>query len=258
MKIGLALAGGGARGISHLGVIKALEEAEIEVTALAGTSAGSIVSSLYSYGYSPDEILEIVEKTKVFKLLRPALNFRGLLTIDSLGETMKEYLPENDFGALKKPTTIVATELRTGKSAYFNSGELIRPIMASCCIPVVFNPVEFDGGVYVDGGILNNLPAEPLVDSCDFIIGSDCNPIDNNFKMSGVRTVIERSLLLAINGNNDLSRQKCDVIVTPPGLKNISGFELGKAREIFEFGYYSTKEMTPEIQSKIEAFTKEH
>jgi NTE family protein len=242
MKIGLTLSGGGARGIAHLGVIKALEEFGLQFSVLSGTSAGSIVSALYSYGYKPEEILTIIQKVSVFKSVKPAWPWMGLLSLDGLKEVLLKHIPENNFSALKLPLTIAATDIKKGETVYFSDGELIPCVLASCCVPAVFAPINFQGRVLVDGGVLDNLPVLPVRGRCDLLIGSHCNPIGVDFDAKNLRTIIERSLLMAINGNTIKSREFCDVFIEPPGLHKYSGFELTKAQEIFDSGYYFTKE----------------
>ena len=242
MQIGIALSGGGARGIAHIGIIKALKEKGVKLAAISGTSAGAIVGAMYSYGYEADEILEIIIKTSFLKRMRPALAKTGLLKIENLKDIFLKYLPENDFSALKIPLTVAATELKKGETVFFSEGELITPILASCCVPVLFNPVKYRSGMYVDGGILNNLPVEPIRDKMDFIIGCHTNPIDDDFDVKNVKVLIERSLLMAINGNTQKRKEMCNLLIEPPGLKKYAGSELSKARELFEVGYQFTRE----------------
>jgi len=102
--------------------------------------------------------------------------------------------------------------------------------------------LSLDGGLYVDGGILDNLPVRPLKAKCDFIVGSHCNHILKEFDPKNMKVVIERTLLMAINENTLLSKSLCDVLIEPPGLGRYSGFEIAKAREIFDFAYTFTKE----------------
>ena len=109
--------------------------------------------------------------------------------------------------------------------------------MASCCVPVIFNPINIDGDVYVDGGIMDNLPAKPIRDNCDFLIGSSSNYIRSDFDVKNFRSVVERSLLLAISGNTVVSKQLCDIVIDPPKLGSVSVFDVRRARELFEIGY---------------------
>ncbi|HEY9486983.1 MAG TPA: patatin-like phospholipase family protein [Chryseosolibacter sp.] len=247
MKVGLVLSGGGARGICHLGVIKALEEFGVKFDYMAGTSAGSVVACLYSYGYPPDEILRIIQATSFFKSLKLAWTWTGLLSFDGLRELLLKYIPENSFECLKIPVTLAITELKKGKIEYVSQGELMTPIQASCSVPAVFKPVQYLGGVYVDGGILDNLPVKAIHNRCDFIVGSHCNFIASEFDIKNFRSVIERSLLMAIHCNTMVSKTLCNVLIEPPQVGLFSGFDLGKASELFDIGYqYTKRNFTPE------------
>lgn len=247
MKKGLVLSGGGARGVCHLGVIKALDEFGVKFDYIAGTSVGSVVGALYSYGYSPDEILRMIQETSVFKSLKIAWTWTGLLSSDGLRDLLLKYMPENDFDRLKIPVTMAITEIRKGKIEYVSKGELATPIQASCSVPAVFKPVQYNGGIYVDGGIMDNLPVKAIHDKCDFIVGSHTNFITSEFDIKNLRNVIERSLLIAINGNTMVSKSLCNVLIEPPDVGLYSGFDLGRAAEIFEIGYtYTKRNFTPD------------
>jgi NTE family protein len=242
MKIGLVLSGGGARGLCHLGVTKALEEAGVKFDFMSGTSAGAVIACFYSYGYKPDEILNIIEGTSLLKSLRPAWTLKGLLKLDNLRALILKYLPENTFESLKIPVTVAATDIKKGKIEYFAQGELVDALLSSCCVPAVFNPITFRGSLYVDGGILDNLPVKAIRDKCDRIIGSHCNFITSEFDVKNIRSVVERSLLMAIHGNTMQNKALCNVLIEPPDAGKFSGFDLGKARELFNIGYAYTKQ----------------
>ena len=241
MKIGLVLSGGGARGVAHIGVIKALEEFGLQFSCVAGTSAGSIIGAMYAYGYKPLHILEIIKEISIFRSVRPAWTWSGLLTMDGMKDLLFKYMPNNSFEKLKMPLTIAATEIRFGEIHYFNEGELIPAIMASCSIPAIFSPMQYKAGLYVDGGVFENLPVKPLVGKCDFIVGSHCNQMPKEFDPKNMKVVIERTLLMAINANTQANRSLCDVFIEPPGLGKYGSFDIGKAQEIFDFSYEFTK-----------------
>jgi NTE family protein len=237
MKIGLVLSGGGARGISHVGVIKGLEELGVKPQVLAGTSAGSIVGSLYSYGYTPDQILAEIVALKLFRSMRPAWTWTGLLSLEALASSLSLLIPENAFEKLKIPLTVAATDIRTGAAKYFSSGELIPAVLSSCCVPAIFNPIQFNGGSYVDGGLVDNLPASSIRDQCDLLIGSHCNYLNSDFDLKNMRSVIERTVLIAINVNAKASKSLCDYVIEPPAVGAYSGMDISKAKELFESGY---------------------
>lgn len=248
MNVGLVLSGGGARGICHLGVIKALEESGVRFNYIAGTSAGALTGALYSFGYKPEEILDIVQKTSFFRSVRLAWTLKGLLSIEGLHDVLLKYIPTDSFDVLKIPMTVCATDIKRGRVEYFSQGNLIPALLSSSCVPAVFNPYRFNGLLYVDGGILDNLPVKAISDKCDFIIGSHCNFITSEFDVKNIRSVVERSLLMAINGNTNFSKSLCDVLIEPPEVGRFSGFDLSKAKEIFQIGYEYTKEtFKPEL-----------
>ena len=248
--IGIALSGGGARGISHLGVLKALEENGIQPDIISGTSAGSIVGAFYSASYSPDDILSILTKTKMLAIFKPAFSWKGLLSMDKLNSILQDNLP-NTFEELDRPLLIAATNLEAGRTTYFSNGELHTAILASCCLPVLFNPIEIDGVKYIDGGILNNIPVEALLKKAKKIVAVGCNPIIEKTNFNSFKDVMERSSLLAINENTSQSKQLADLFIEPPALSNFSGFDLSKAKDIFETGYEYTSKNIANFAQKL-------
>lgn len=237
MKTGLVLSGGGARGIAHLGVIKALYEQGITIDRIAGTSAGAIVGALLGHGYTPDEILKIIETTPFFKHVRPAFTRMGLLRLDKAEGLYRQHLPHDSFEALKIPLHVVATDLVEGEPVVFDEGELVRPVLASCCIPGIFEPYSINKRYYVDGGVLNNMPVEVLENKVDFIIGVHCNPFTMQKPITSMKGVLERSLILAVQSKTKERFAKCNVLIEPPELSRFDVFDLRRAREIFRIGY---------------------
>lgn len=237
LKIGIALSGGGVRGIAHLGVLKALTESDIHPTKVSGTSAGAIVGAMFCQGYTPEEILKIIVETNYFKFLRPAISLTGILKMDSVGNLFKLYLDHNDFAKLKIPLTVAATDIKKGKVRYYSEGELIRPIMASSCIPGMFDPIVIGNNYLVDGGVLNNLPVEPLEGICDYVIGVNCNQLPEESNVSNMKKLIERSVIMAMNYNVYSRKSKCDYFIEPPGLGRYGVFDIKKASELFGVGY---------------------
>jgi len=242
-EIGLVLSGGGARGVAHIGVIQALEEMGLKFCHISGTSAGAIVGALYAHGYPPKEIFEIIQQSNILKSsLRPAWTWVGLLKMEGIRELLVKHLPNDSFEKLKIPLTVAACDLKLGKIRYFNEGELIPALLASSSIPAVFHPQIIKDHMYVDGGMLDNLPVTPIREQCEYIIGSHCNHISSNFDPANLKVVIERSLLMAVSANTAISKLMCDLVVEPPGLDKFSALDIGKAKEIFDIGYKFTKE----------------
>lgn len=237
MKIGLVLSGGGARGIAHLGIIKALQEQGIQPDRLSGTSAGAIAGALIATGYSPDESLKIIESSSFVKHLRPSWTRMGLLRIDTVIDLYRKYIPKDSFEALNTPLHVATVDLNEGELVIFESGELIRPVLASCCLPGIFEPMLINKKQYIDGGALNNLPIEPLIGQVDYIIGSHCNPFPTNKPIRTARGVIERSLVLAVQSKTRERLARCQYVIEPPSLVNFGVSDIRHAREIFQAGY---------------------
>ncbi|WP_026897782.1 patatin-like phospholipase family protein [Daejeonella oryzae] len=240
MKIGIVLSGGGIRGIAHLGVLKVLTEAGLRFEKISGTSAGSIVGALFAQGHDPYEILEVFLKIRLVKYLRPALGTSGLLTLENTRKLFLEYLPHNSFEKLNIPLVITATNFSVSKLTYFSQGELIPAILASSTIPGIFKPIHIDSHLYVDGGVMNNFPVEPLLNDCNFIIGSSCNKLRDINQVGGLKKYLSRAATISINADIEEKSKLCDVMIEPEGLGEITIFEISRAEEIYWRAYEAT------------------
>ena len=241
--IGLVLSGGGARGVSHLGAVKALHERGIFPDIISGTSAGAIAGSFLAYGYTPDEILEIIIGTSFLRYVRPTLAGSGLLRMDRLEEIFRKYIPENTFESLKIPLIVSATDIFAGETVYFRQGELARPVLASGCLPGLFAPMEYQKRHLVDGGVLSNMPVEPLEGVADYIIGVHCNPFKLLHPPRSTREVVYRSLILAVHAKTKERFEKCNLLLEAPRLGDYSVYDLRKARELFVLGYRHARQV---------------
>jgi NTE family protein len=236
-RIGLALSGGGIRGVSHLGVIQALTDHGIQFSHISGTSAGAIAAAFFAAGFAPKDILNIIKEAKLLKLLRPSIGSTGLLSILNVQHLIRQYIPHNSFQDLKTRITISSVDLGEGRLVYFTEGELDLAILASCCLPGVFRPIIINGHMYVDGGILNNFPVEPLIGNCDFIIGSTCNHLPVVTEISSFGKMIDRAAMIAINASLNTHKISCDVVIEPHGLGGYGIFDTNEAEEIYMIGY---------------------
>ncbi len=250
MEIGLVLSGGGARGIAHLGVLKALQEQGITINRIAGTSAGAISGALFAQGFSPDEILKRIESPTLLWHLRPAFKM-GILRIDAAIDLYRKYIPHDSFEGLPIPLHVLAVDLNAGETVVFEAGELIRPVLASGCLPGIFEPMTIKKVQYIDGGVLNNMPVEIIEHKVDFIIGSHCNPIQRQKPLDSMRAILERSLVLAVQSKTKERFAKCDVLIEPEELSRFNVFDIGKAREIFRIGYKHTMGMATQIDKAL-------
>lgn len=235
--LGIALSGGGIRGIAHLGVLQALNDYGIFPTHLSGSSAGAIVGAMYAKGFAPKEIFDIIVQTNYFKFIRPAISWTGILKMDTTEELYRKYLGEDSFESLNVKLTVAATDIQRGKVIYFNQGELIKPVMASSCIPGMFDPIQIGNKILVDGGVLNNLPVEPLEGVCDTIIGVNCNHLPMDASITNIKKLVERTVIMSMNYNVYSRKSKCDYFIEPKGLAKYGVFDIKKAQEIYDAGY---------------------
>lgn len=236
MRIGVALSGGGARGIAHLGVLQALEELDLKPSVISGVSSGAIMGVFYCAGMKPKEILSIINEYNFFGFSRILWQRAGLYK--NKAEAINEkFLKGLTFEDLKTRLFVSATDVLKGKTIYFSSGGLYLPILASFSMPVLFKPVEMDGKVLLDGGLINNLPIEPLAAIADKVIGVHVNPINTNIKTVSLRGLIDRSCHLALRTNVRVKIHQCDVFIEPPQLMHYAIFETRATEEIFNVGY---------------------
>ena len=250
-KVGISLSGGGSRGIVHIGILKAIDEAGIKISMITGTSAGAIVGAFYCSGYSPDMIMDIIRETKLFKYVRPAVSFSGFLKLEAIAPIFKNYIKNDSFDALNIPLVVSATNVSSGNTAFLHEGPLIQSVLASCAVPVIFKPIKLNGDTYIDGGILNNLPIEPLMDHCDVVIGSNCNPVSENYEPGNMRSILERTLLMTFNVNTIAKKGFCDLFLETEELKGFGAFNFSKASEIFQIGYEYGKSSIDKLRSLL-------
>jgi NTE family protein len=250
-KTGLVLSGGGARGFAHLGLIQALNEAGIFPDIIAGTSAGALAGVLYADGYTPREIMKLMNPGSRLDYMRPALPREGLLQIGGIIRILRTSLTAKTFEELKIPLIVAATDLNNGKIKYFSEGNLLEAVIASASIPVLFQPVIIDGVYYVDGGVLDNLPVRPIENNCSYIIGSFVNPVGHVDKISGLINIAERTFMVSMSKEIIEKSKKFDLFVAPPELINYKILDPEKAEDLFLVGYHATKEKLKEIDIKV-------
>lgn len=165
--VGLALGGGGLRFFFHVGVLKAIDEHNIPVKLIAGTSAGSIAGAMYASGMSGLDIEELsmtLNTSSFITLGSPKLSRKGILRAKGIVELLEETLKDNDFASLQIPFYAVATDLLTGSKVIFDEGPVTLAVRSSISVPAVFEPVVHENMVLVDGGVLQNLPLSIVYD----------------------------------------------------------------------------------------------
>ncbi len=239
--VGIALSGGGVRGFAHLGVLKALNEKGIYPEVIAGTSAGALAGIFYADGYSPEESFEIFYHNSLFHFTQVAIPNKGLLSMEKVSKILKKTIRANTFDELKIPLYVATANLNDGVIEYFHQGSIIDKVIASACIPVLFKPQIIDGKTFVDGGVFDNLPLEPIKDQCKKLIGSHVNPTGKEKNLDSIFRIGERAFHLTVDTISKEKKELCDLFIEAAGLCNYGMFSLDKGREIFETGYKVTK-----------------
>lgn len=245
MKIGLALSGGGFKGAAHIGVLEEIEKTGVKPDIIAGVSAGAIVGLLYAYGGAKnvnDFFQEIIEtgmltRKKVILSRNPDRIFGN---IESL---LRKYVPVDDFSKLNRKFFCLTTDLETGKSVKFDSGDPIAAVMASSAYPGVFPAQKIDNHIYVDGGLIENFPASALKKSgCKFVIGSSLDGFRKTKIERVTRTkVLSRALEIIDDNTTRRGYEFCDFLFNPP-LNKFKWYSFEKVAEMRQIGQKYAKD----------------
>jgi len=237
--IGLVLSGGGVRGMAHIGLIQAMEELGITAQMVSGSSVGALVGALYANGSSVSDMLRFFKETPLFKYSFFTILKPGLIDTERYFDIFKEYIPKDAFESLERQLYIVATDLQQGEQHFFSEGELIRPLLASAALPPVFSPVELNGKLYADGGIMNNFPLEPIQNKVDYVIGSNVsavgqlhkNALNNSIQLTG------RVTNLMIYAINKKKLRSCNLLLEYPELEKIGVLDRTGIEKAYKMGY---------------------
>jgi NTE family protein len=280
-KIGLVLSGGGAKGLAHIGVLKEIEKAGIKIDYIGGTSMGAIIGGLYACGYSANELDSIFKRTdfdellqdfvprgnktfyekrndemyaislpfQKFKLTVPKAISKGLYNYNNLSQLTYNYRHVYDFNKLKIPFVCIATNVETGEEKIFKQGSLPLVLSASGAFPSLFAPVEIDGKLYIDGGVVNNYPVEEVRKmGADIIIGVDVqDDLKNRNDLTGATGVlVQISNFQMIERMKD-KRKLTDIYIKP----NIEGFSVisfDQGQEIIQKGVEEAQKFKEALQ----------
>ncbi|CDF80365.1 patatin-like phospholipase [Formosa agariphila KMM 3901] len=249
-KLGLVLSGGGYRGVSHIGVLKAMEELGIKPDYISGTSSGAIVGSLYAAGNHWQDILDFFIKIELFSFNNFTLRKPGLFDGNKLALQLSAFFKENNFESLEIPMYIATTDLLEGTTRYFSEGILTAPIIASSSVPGMFTPIDFNGYLLCDGGVTNNFPIEPIQDLCDKIIGVYLNPLPEMTRkdLRTTKSVINRSYSISGLAVCESKFKDCDVLISPKEIGNCEAFTKTHIDLLFKLGYEDALEKLSHLE----------
>ncbi len=249
-KIGICLSGGGARGIAHIGVLQAFESAGVFPEIVSGCSAGAMVGALYSAGFAPREIFKLIEHRSLYSIIKMGLPNKGMMELSYFKKILQENIEHDSFELLNLPFYVSVTNLNTGDYEIISNGKLVDYVIASQSIPLVFKPQKIGEHYYVDGGVLNNLPVEPLRDQCDILVGVNVNPINYTDKLTGMRDVGFRVLNLTLKMNMEQRINMCDFVIEPE-TSEYTIFDINKSKTIYDVGYEAALPVVEKIVSQL-------
>ena len=269
LKVALVLSGGGAKGYAHLGVLKVLEKENIKIDYIAGTSIGAFVGTLYSIGYSIDDIEKVLDNLNTESFLESGTDLTGLdldkkeslkkysfyINFDNnlnyslpkgLRETeefylvvknlLKNYENIKNFDNFPIPIRVIATNLNTGETKSFSEGDIAKVLTASMAIPTIFEPVEVNGALYVDGIVSRNLPVEEAYDmGADLVIASDVGTPVVKKDNYNILSVLNQMVAIQSSYITKGSKGKATVLISPD-IKNISATDTTKRKELINLG----------------------
>lgn len=276
MKLGLALAGGGVKGAAHIGIIQALEENNIKVDMISGTSSGSIVASLYAMGYNAKEMLNLFNYSAkamiesnpsyIFSSMRENKSLmvdgmRSGYNIETILNEIARYKNIERIGELQLPTIIPTVDIKDGKEYIFTNAEMEgekyikdisvgKAVRASASFPVYFAPLKFEDHIFVDGGVLNNVPISELKKAgADKVIGVNFFVQDisvrNNMYSIAIRTIDIMSNKIA---EKDLKKSDYTIVIDTGEIRIL---DISKINKCYKRGYEYTMEHIDEIKKII-------
>ena len=257
-RIALVLGGGASRGFAHIGVIKVLELHKIPIHMVVGTSAGSVIGSLYAYGYGGFKLQEIalsIEKGDIIDPLIVPTN--GFIKGDKLEEFMNKALKNTPIDQLKIPFYAVATDIQTGQEVLFSTGNTGTAVRASCAIPGIFRPVKIGEKVYVDGAVVSPVAVDAARKlGADVIIAVDVSSAVDRTQPEGTMETIAQSVNIMYAKLAATQVCNADVVIRPK-VGHIGSFDFAKRHQAILEGEKATTEALPQITHIVNRLRQE-
>jgi NTE family protein len=250
-KIGLALGGGFARGIAHVGVLRVLQEHDIPVDFIAGTSVGALIATAFASGTSVDEMARQGVATRFSDFGRWTISRMGMASNERLEDFLHRFTAARHFDEMKIPLAIVATDLISGESVHFRDGDLGPPLRASCAYPGLFLPVEYRNHFLVDGFLTESVPAEAVREmGADLVIAVHLEPGLISTKPRNTIEVISRSFSIIQGIITQPWRNEVDVLLEPD-VHHVLWDEFSKTPQLVAAGEEAARAALPKIRSLL-------
>ena len=238
--LGIAFSGGGAKAAAHCGALQALKEYGIQPDVVSGTSAGALVATLYSSGFTPQQMIETFQGMNFFKdIVTPSLPKGGLFDSRPLLSLLQKKLPYSRLEDLPIPPFIVASDVEHGAPKVFAKGEIASRVVASCSIPVIFQPIYINGVHYVDGGAFQNLPVSAIRQKCDKVIALNLYHLDEGKYKDNLISVAYRAFVMMMVSNVAADSAQADLFINLD-TNGCMAHDISKIEELFFRGYEST------------------
>ena len=250
-KIGLALGGGAARGFAHIGVIKMLESQGIVPDYIVGTSAGAVVGSLYASGHDAFAMQKIAQQLDEKIFADWTLGGRGFLKGEALQEFINQHLNMRPLERLNKPFAVVATDLNTGERVVFRTGDSGLAVRASAAVPGVFQPTQFGGKSYVDGGLSSPIPVQAARDmGADFVIAVDISARPEGQPVDSLTAILWQTTTImgGVIGANEL--KGADIVIRPR-LPYVKSWDFAARNDAMLEGERAALAALPKIRQKL-------
>jgi len=244
---GLALGGGAVLGAAHVGVLKALQEFDIKVEYIAGTSIGAFVAAFYAFGKSWEDIQEITSELRWIDITAISLSRYGLLSNKKLEELIVEHIGDKNIQDSNIPMAIIATDASNGEKVILNKGSVANAVMASTCIPGVFRPVDYGEKMLLDGGIIENVPVNTVREmGADYVIGVDLNSEYTYEKPDNILDVLLNSFHFIMKASAALQTENSDLLIKPD-LSKFNRTDMNQVQTLLKKGYEDAKKALKNI-----------
>lgn len=239
-QLGVAFSGGGAKAAAHCGALQAMKEYGIQPEVVSGTSAGALVAVLYASGFTPKQMVETFQGLNFFKdIVTPHVPKGGLFDSRPLLELIRKKLPYSRMEELPIPTYIVASDIEHGAPKIFTKGEIAPRVVASCSIPVIFQPICINGVHYIDGGAFQNLPVSAIRQKCEKVIALNLNHLEEDKYKNTLMSVAYRSFMMMMTTNVAADTAQADLFVELDTC-GCMAYDMSKIESLFFRGYEST------------------
>ena len=239
-QLGVAFSGGGAKAAAHCGALQAMKEYGIQPEVVSGTSAGALVAVLYASGFTPKQMVETFQGLNFFKdIVTPHVPKGGLFDSRPLLELIRKKLPYSRMEELPIPTYIVASDIEHGVPKIFTKGEIAPRVVASCSIPVIFQPICINGIHYIDGGAFQNLPVSAIRQKCEKVIALNLNHLEEDKYKNTLMSVAYRSFMMMMTTNVAADTAQADLFVELDTC-GCMAYDMLKIESLFFRGYEST------------------